>query len=372
VTDPDDDTPPLLGTVNITAGSTTQCKIFGFVPVGTVVHVVERFAAEDDPATTADESGEFIHNDAPKGVTLTITGGVNTATIKNTAFGLLEVCKARIPDQKGRWTWVDARLVWVKPLPAKQASFSFKIDNGKPFSVKAGQCSQPMEVSVGDHAVSEVLDPNYELDPNAPGMGITVNPSDREVSRSLSNRTVTVSVPYGPKGETAVTFYNRIRLGQVKVCKKVPSTSSDTLGEKYFQFDVYYRDVDGNIIKVTLGPIKPGECTSFTGDIPVLQPDGKKTAIGVVESAANGNNAPYFVDSITLQGTRGLCPAPSTITGPPGPGATTTDPDWDSAICNQFQNPNGAGNPNKPDKAINFYLAPGPNVVTYTNKATDP
>ena len=45
----------------------------------------------------------------------------------------------------------------------------------------------------------------------APGGGIDVFPADRLVSKSLPTRTVTVNVPYGPNGETLVTFYNRVK-----------------------------------------------------------------------------------------------------------------------------------------------------------------
>src|SRR6185436_19712992 len=152
--------------------------------------------------------------------------------------------------------------------------------------VQAGKCSPPKKVSVGTHTVTEVAENDYELDPDAPGGGITVFPADREISKSLPSRTVTVSVPYAGNGngETLVTFYNRIKLGQIKVCKVIPVTSQDALGGKQFEYDVYYRDpATGLIVKVTLGPIFPGECTAFGPLLPVLQGNGRWTAIGVVE-----------------------------------------------------------------------------------------
>ena len=44
-------------------------------------------------------------------------------------------------------------------------------------------------------------------------------------------------MPYGPKGETLVTYYNRIRKGRIKICKLIPYTSQDSLGGKTFDFD---------------------------------------------------------------------------------------------------------------------------------------
>jgi hypothetical protein len=164
-------------------------------------------------------------------------------------------------------------------------------------------------------------------------------------------------VPYGPNGETLVTFYNRIKLGTIKVCKVIPIGSTDALGNKPFTYTVYFRDpATGLIATATLGPIYPGECTFFTRPLPILQGNGKPTAIGLIEDGATGNPN-YNVTSITLQGTRGLCNSP-------------LDPNADPTICNQLAL--HGSNPYLPDGAVNFYLGPGINVVTYTNTAKDP
>jgi len=335
---------------SITAAGSTQCKIVSFFPIGTTVTVTENLAhGPGDP-------GEFI--DTTDEGDVVIAPGVNTLTVTNTARGLLEVCKAPIRPERGPPV-LAGQLARAVPTPV-QATFQFRIDGGGIFTVQAGKCSPPKRVSVGNHTVTEVAANDYELDPDAPGAGITVFPADREVSRSLATRTVTVSVPYGPNGETLVTFYNRIKRGMVKVCKQIPITSQDALGGKQFVYDVYYRDVFGVVaLQETLGPIFPGECTSFSRSLPVLQPNGKWTAIGIVERPANGTTS-YTVQSITLQGTRGLCPN----------SLGAADPNIDVAICNQYALP--GGNPNLGTGSVNFYLAPGPNVVTYTNKAVDP
>jgi len=333
----------------ITAAASTQCKIVGIFPIGSTVTVTENLLhGPGDPGEFIDTTGEGD---------IVIAPGVNTKTIQNTARGLLEVCKALVrfpapPQNPG-----------VAPAPAPaQPTFSFSVDGGKAFTVQAGKCSQPMRVSVGNHTVAEsaTVGADYELDPNAPGNGITVFPADREVSRNLPTRTVTVSVPYGPNGETLVTFWNRIKLGTIKICKQIPITSQDSLGGKQFQYDVYFRDPrTGLVTKVTLGPILPGECTFYTYPLPVLNGNGKWTAIGVVETPVSGI-VNYTVQSITLQGTRGLCPNAK--------GAL--DPNIDTAICNQYLT--AGGNPNLTTGSVNFYLAPGVNVVTYTNKSIDP
>jgi len=311
------------GTTWITAQASTQCVIVGNLPIGATVSLSER------------NPGDFIDSSGPSSITL--VSGINTATFTNTARGLLEICKARVAGIN------------------TQPTFTFRVDGAGMVNVRAGVCSQAMRVSVGNHTVTEVASDNYELDPTATGNGITVVPSSAEVSRNLNTRSITVAVPYG--NDVAVTFTNRIRQGYVKVCKVIPSTSSDTLGSKQFYYDVYYRDPMGNVTSVRLGPIYPGECTAFFPPqpgpgLPVLQPNGTNTAIGVVEVPASGI-VNYTVTSIALtSGTRGLC-----NTGTPGS---------DALICNLNPNPNLAAG------AVDFYLGPGNNMITYTNRANDP
>jgi hypothetical protein len=151
-----------------------------------------------------------------------------------------------------------------------------------------------------------------------------------------------------------VTFYNRIKLGTIKICKEVPLGSQDALNGKAFYFTIYFRDPATGAVKPDpVGPIYPGECTFYTRPLPVLQGNGKPTAIGVTETLGTA----YDVTSITLQATRGLCNYPA-------------DSNGDPAICN-LQAAFGS-NPYLPLGAVNFYLAPGVNIVTYTNTARDP
>src|SRR4051794_24367631 len=272
------------GSTLITAAASTQCKIVGIFPIGSTVTVTENL----DHSVGA--PGEFIRTDGEGDVV--IAPGINTKTITNTARGRLEVCKAPV------------RGIDVQP------TFQFKIDNGAVFNVQAGKCSPPKDVSVGTHTVTEGTSSDYELDSSRTDGGITVFPADREVSRSLSTRTVTVSVPYAlTNGETLVTFYNRIKLGQIKICKVIPMTSQDSLGTKPFSYDVYVQ-TPGTPLGYTVtrvGPILPGECTFYgpAGGIPILNPNGTKRAIGVHEVGTP--SATWDVTSITVTGSRGLC-----------------------------------------------------------------
>jgi len=295
------------GSTNITAAASTQCRIVGIFPIGSTVAVTENL--DHGPGG----AGEFIDTTGEGNVL--IAPGVNTLTVTNTARGLLEVCKARV--------------TFTTTAPVVQPTFQFKVDGGAIFTVQAGKCSLPRRVSVGNHTVTEVASNDYELDASRADGGISVFPADREVSRSLATRTVTVSVPYGPNGETLVTFYNRVKLAKLKVCKVIPITSSDSLGMKDFTYTV---TVNGRTVQ--LGPIKPGECTFYVGDFPILTAPGTPSVVTVVE-----NGLPsmfFFVDSISVTGARNV-------------------------ITND-----------KTTGTISFNPGPGVNVVTYTNKAQDP
>jgi hypothetical protein len=315
---------PLTGPY--TPAVATQCRIVGNFPIGSTVNVTENL----DHSPNA--PGEFIDTTGEGPVV--IANGVNNVTITNTARGLLEVCKTRIAE--------FARLT-------TQPTFQFRIDGGAIFTVRAGTCSLPRRVSVGNHTVTEVASDDYEV------YSIGVSPPDREISTSPATRTAVVSVPYGGN-ETVVTYVNRVRTGQVKVCKTIPITSQDSLGPKDWTFDVYIQTGPGamDYSVTTLGPIKAGECTSFTGLIPVLTPQGTKRAIGVHENDPAGlvRGVDYDTTSITTTGTRGLC--------------KVTDPGVNTTVC-----PYATGM-NLATGDIDFYLGPGPNTVTYANRSLDP
>jgi hypothetical protein len=348
VTDPDNPV-PLVGNSSVTAGATTQCVIFGTIPTGTVVTVAEVFGADNPATPLIDESGEFIDQSGP--VTTTIGSGINTVTITNTARGVIEVCKDPVAGIN------------------TQPTFQFRVDGGALFSVPAGGCSQPRRVAVGNHTVTEVALPNYEL------TGVTVDPAGRLVGTpDLANRTVTVSVPYGPNGETVVTFTNRIQQGRLKVCKTIPLGSFDSLNGDPFNYNIYIQTGGthaaptfngggpaGPPIMVTLNASTDRTnlttCTGFTAFYPILQANGERTIIGVQEQLTGG----FVVDSITASPNAGLCVAgPGTPNGNNSPACVPTGIDRTGAFSPGYA-------------TIDFFPAGGSlgnAAVTFTNRAT--
>ncbi len=330
ITDPNN--PVGLGTASVQAGSTTQCIIFGTIPTGTVVQVDE-VSGPDDPTTPQDDSNtQFITTTSP--ATTTIGSGINTVTITNTAFGQIEICKDPVAGIRA------------------QPTFQFRIDGGGIISQRAGGCTTARNVSVGNHTVTEVASNDYEV------TAITVNPAGRLVGTpDLPNRTVTVNVPYGPNGETVVTYTNAIKTGTVKVCKTIPQTSVDSLAPapngRTYNFNVNVQTAPGNpgtfmavAVNVTLPAGATQACSGFIGPYPVLQSDGSNTIIGVSEGASGGG---FVVDDIVPTFTRGLCSG----TAPGG------------AMANCI--PTGK---NLAARNINFFLAPAPQYVTFYQHAT--
>jgi hypothetical protein len=252
------------GTTWITAQASTQCVIVGNLPIGATVSLSER------------NPGDFIDSSGPSSITL--TSGINTATFTNTARGLLEICKNRVAGLN------------------TQPTFQFRIDGGGIINVPAGTCTQGARVSVGNHTVSEVMNSNFEV------TGITTIPSGALVSSSNTNRTATVSVAYAQ--DTTVFFTNRIRVGNVKVCKTITPGSTDALSGKTFYFDVYV----GNNAPVRVA-VTPGSCTFAT--------DGNGTPIDYPILQANGNPTPVAVAEVDATGTSGSSGPPYNVLAPP-------------------------------------------------------
>jgi len=298
---------------------------------------VDEFFGPDNPNTPFDESGQFITSSGSATTTIQ-PGTANTVTITNTAFGVLEICKNAVAGL------------------TTQPTFNFRIDGGAIIPVKGNSCSNGTNVSVGNHTVTELNPGDFDV------TSITVNPSGRLVTppgADLTNRTVTVNVPYGPNGETVVTYTNAIKTGTVKVCKTIPITSADTLAPspngRDYTFNVNIQTSPGNPgtfaqvpLTVHLDPGQLSNCSSFTGSIPVLQSDGKNTIVGVQEQASGGG---FVVDDIVPSFTRGLCSGTAPAAGP-YPGANCIPGGKDLATRN-----------------INFFLAPGPQFVTFYQHA---
>jgi hypothetical protein len=337
----------------IVAGTTTQCKIWGDLPVGTDVTVHE------DLQRSVDMDAQYI-DVTGQDSTITIAPGINTVTITNQAMGQLEVCKARIE-------FLDKDAL----KDAAQPFIQFLVDGKKIPLVRAGRCSMPLRVTVGNHTVVESsyqaaasnlpsgspvafgsAASNYELDQggtvnipllgipysyNTPGNGIDVSPASALVSKNLTTRTATVSVPYGKYGETLVTYYNRIRKGRVKICKQIPSTSLDSLGGKTFTF--HWKVGNGGRGKEGDVTLAPGECSYVFGDFNLIDSDANAVPVTVKETQP-GLDSTFVIDPqnpVNVQFSRGVITLQT-----------------------------NANNETK------FNLGPDTNVVTYTNRSIDP
>jgi hypothetical protein len=229
----------------------------------------------------------------------------------------------------------------------------------------------PKKVSVGNHTVTESAATDYELNPYAPGSGITAFPADREVSKNLTTRTITVSVPWAKYGgETLVTFYNRIKLAKIKVCKTITPGSVDALSGKTFDYNVYVGQTPVDV-NWTVKGLLPGECalaTDFEGKVieyPVLTPAGDPTPVGVLEqnAAQSPNQIPFYVSALAVTGNR----TGSTVYKACNPAAYSPT----GVHCDFFTPPvlvDGAF----PNVHVEWFLGAGVNVVTFTNTAGDP
>lgn len=298
-----------------------QCAVVGDYPVGNPVTVTENL----DHSVGA--PGQFIDTTG-EGTTTIQPGTANTVTITNTAVGLLEICKARIDY-----------------LTGTQPTFMFRLDGTSLVSVQAGKCSPGRRVTPGPHTVVEISSNDYDL------VAISATPPGRLTSSDVNSRTAVVNVPYAGNGggDTAVTFTNAVKTGQVKVCKEIP-LGSGNLAMTTFSYSIYTQQpgAPGYTVQQA-GPIVPGLCTLLTAPIPVLQPNGKNTAIGVHENEVTGAQA-FLVTNIALtSGTRGYC----TTVNSPG-----------NVVCPYTTGFNYATGD------VDFFLGPGTNQITYTNTAT--
>jgi hypothetical protein len=247
--------------------TSTQCVIVGSFPVGEQVQI-----SEVAPGNYIDVSGEGI---------VTIATGINSITITNRAMGILELCKAPVAG-----------------LTA-QPTFRFRVDGGSIIPVRAGACTLPLRVAIGQHSVQELAENDYELKPDAPGGGLDVTPADRLVTRNAPLRTITVSVPYGETGETLVNVTNRVKQGTIKVCKAVPTSSLDALGSKSFDFTVL---VDG-VAKPGATGLTAGTCSFPIGPFPILRADGTATIVKVTEDGTSATGT-WVLGGVTCTGCR--------------------------------------------------------------------
>ena len=344
--------------VTITAAASTQCVIVKDFPTGASVLVTE---LNPMPYSTVSCSPNPI----------TISAGINTVTCTNTAQGKLEICKF-VTDE------ISGLLL--------NREFRFSVSGGVgTVRVRANRCSPPILVTPGTYTVTEFADTatgntmqDFELDTSHPSGGIAVTPSTAELSRNTLARSVTIAVPWaGPAGdEVRVDFYNRIRRGQIKVCKHITPGSADSLGGKTFLFDVRttHPAFPGPFI---VGPLAPEECALVTiggsvANIPILRPTGSPTIVVALEIAnpAGGLASPpydlvspppplgtYYVSDLSLQGGR-----PGTFGSACVP--VTYSPTGKHCLSNQLFTAQLAH--------ASWILSPNTNTIHFTNSAGDP
>ncbi len=311
------------GTAAITAQATTQCVVVGFLPIGATVTL-----SEQNP-------GQFVDSSGPSSITL--ASGINQATFTNTARGLLEVCKTAGARHH------DAADV---PVPHRWDRHAQR-PCGHVLAAAAGLGREPHRDRARERQLRARSWPaahRRRRDQRRPGDGR--GQSQPEHADSHRQRAVR------PGRDRHLLQPHQARPGQ-----GLQGHSVDLAGLAWRQAvrlrpSTVGSGTGGFIGPITLGPIMPGECTSFSPSFPVLYPNGKNRAVGVVERPDSGV-VNYTVTSIALtSGTRGLC--------------TPGDPNSDPVICNQNPNPNLAMG------IVDFYLGPGNNIITYNNKANDP
>jgi hypothetical protein len=237
------------------AGSTSCVFDFDAVPLGSHVSITEEATANVvntavSVAPASNDAGSFVPT-----ANLTIGSGITTATFTNMAFGTVEVCKVA----------ADASTA--------TQSFQFSVNGGAPFWVHAGQCSLPIAVPAGTATVAEAGKANFHL-VNVTATGPTGD--NRWIS---GTNPVTVSTPFGGvENETVVTFTNAVNTGQFKICKV---SSEPTLQGVTFNFTYTYT-VNGVTTNGTAA-LTPGTCSSLSGNIPVVDPNGNPIPVVVNE-----------------------------------------------------------------------------------------
>jgi hypothetical protein len=244
-----------IGSPNCTSLTTYQ--------VGTNVNVAELPVVNTRVTSivTSDGRGSNVNLGAGT-VTATIGAGVTTVTYTNDVVpipqtGYIEVCKAA-GDQ------------------FTTGAFNFTI-NAPGFNatrvVQVGQCTEPILVPAGNVNVAEAARFPFDVS------DISTNPVGRLVTSNLTNGTATVSVPVSSSSadETQVTFTNRARLGQVKVCKTLDANATALAG-RAFNFN-YTTAAGPGALSIIAGSAGTTSCKL----IPVALPLG--SAVSVTEQA---------------------------------------------------------------------------------------
>jgi hypothetical protein len=229
------------------------------------ITVAELPQATAQVSNIAVANGTLITSSTAAGTsTVSVNVGVTVLTYTNvrSPFGSVTVCKKA----------ADASTA--------SQSFQFSVNGGLPFSVPAGSCSPAMTVLAGTATVQEIGVTNFHL------VGITAaGPlNDNRLTTGPTVNPATVNVPSGDATNgTTVTFTDAVNTGQLKICK---ASTEPTLANTTFNFEFQY-SVNGSNVTGDAA-LLPGQCSTPSDPIPVVDAAGNAIPIQVFEDATVG------------------------------------------------------------------------------------
>ena len=301
--------------------------------------------------TVSDGRGSNVDT-AARTVTATIGAGVTVVTYTNVVeqipqFGYIEVCK----ESGDEYSTGGAGRGYVT------GSFDFTI-TAPGFtatrSILVGQCSEPIQVPAGNVSVAEAARFPYFVS------AIEVDPSNRLVTKNLSNGTVTVVVPKGDTNdETLVTYENSTRTGLIKVCKTLHANAGALAGDK-FQFVV--EDVNGwHFVDVTAGNAGSTTCVIDPRPLPL------GTAVRITESAVDIVRVTAVSVSPASQNTGSAPPTANLLVGTGITTATFTNQALGTVeICKV------AADPSTSTQTFQFSVNGGPAISVHVGQCSQP
>ena len=217
--------------------------------------------------TTSSPSSGSCTTDVPAGTATCSLGTTGLTTVTYTDVqteGWLEICKvAGDPSVDGH-------------------SFSFSVNSGAAFPVKAGNCSKPIEVPPGTATVDEIeSNPDFYLKNVS-----TVTSTDPTGARLLTGPTqdpAMVSVPGGGvANETVVTFTNATAQATFKICTAQTSPGANLVGVPMTYAYTYTVNGTATTGSVTLDtPLSSSACSLPIGPFNVVNDDGSSVTVSV-------------------------------------------------------------------------------------------
>ena len=237
-------------------------------PAGNPINI----AVQEGPVTGIDVASIVVDNGTLSATDL--VAGTTTAVVKK---GVTSVTYTNIPQPRTLQVCKAAN-----DASTAAETFHFSVNGGPSFAVDAGYCSSPITLpSAGTTAtVEEIAETNFHL------VGIAaVGPAGGDrLTTGPTDNPATVSVPFGGvANKTKVTFTNAVDTAQLKICKA--STESE-LQSVAFNFTYSYDPGTGSVIATP--SLAPGECSTLSNPIPVVDANGSSIPIAIGEAATTG------------------------------------------------------------------------------------